>query len=153
MSMAGRGHVSRPRINGEPSVRSATAADVRVGQRLHMARCAARMTQNALAKHLGMSFQQIQKYEKGTSRIAATTLLRISQILNVSLGYFFEDFYTPEPSPGRTDRQLDALRHFAETAEGLELLRAYLAIPDRTARRRMLELMADLSAASGAHPG
>jgi transcriptional regulator with XRE-family HTH domain len=86
--------------------------DIHVGQRLRAARLLAGFSQGMLGKHVGLTFQQVQKYEKGVNRIGASRLQQFAQLLNVPPGYFFEptaaDGETPPVSPdGRGASQRD----------------------------------------------
>lgn len=122
--------------------------DVHVGQRLKNRRRLLGLSQEALGRQLGLTFQQIQKYERGMTRVSASRLLQLSIILEVPISYFFEgipnaptESGTMSPEDGRRQRDL------------LELTRAYQAIPDKSLRQRLLELckaMADREPKIGA---
>ena len=75
---------------------AATAVDVHIGQRLRMRRKLAGLSQEQLAERLGVTFQQVQKYEKGTNRISASRLFGAARLLSVPVSYFFEGLATPE---------------------------------------------------------
>jgi len=86
-----------------------TACDREIGARVKTLRLFRRVTQSALAKRLGVSFQQVQKYELGANRISAGRLFQIAQVLNVEIGFFFEDIeidvsLKAEPSPSQLTR-------------------------------------------------
>lgn len=101
------------------------------------------MSQERLGKELGVTFQQVQKYEKGTNRISASRLADISKILDVSPGYFFEDFSTgkrpSQPHPTRPETS-DPLNK----RETLELVRAYYRISDPKVRQHITALIRSL---------
>src|ERR1700693_1434708 len=78
--------------------------DVFVGQRVRQRRLQAGLTQLALAELLGVSFQQVQKYETATNRVSASTLFRLCQALGVPPGFFFEGYVEPDPSQKRRKR-------------------------------------------------
>ena len=109
--------------------------DAHVGKRLRLRRNILRITQQELAKMLGLTFQQVQKYEKGNNRISASRLWDISQILGVSLDFFFEDIdeQTAIKSPRPKDK--DYLAEFTDDPmqreETLQLVRAYYKIHNR----------------------
>ena len=78
--------------------------DLYVGARFRSLRAMRSLSQTEIAEKLGISFQQVQKYEKGTNRISASTLYRISRILNVQPNYFFEGLQDEEPDAAEDDR-------------------------------------------------
>ena len=81
------------------TVKAATAVDVHIGQRLRMRRKLAGLSQEQLAERLGVTFQQVQKYEKGTNRISASRLFGAARLLSVPVSYFFEGLATSEAEP------------------------------------------------------
>lgn len=112
--------------------------DVHVGARVRLRRTALKMSQDKLGEAVGLTFQQIQKYERGTNRIGASRLFEFSTFLDVPISYFFEDL------PG--DALLSA--HEADIAmavdlgpETLRLIKQYYRIADRDVRRRLYELI------------
>lgn len=132
--------------------------DVHVGKRLRTRRTLLGLTQIVLAEAIGLTFQQLQKYEKGANRIGASRLYDLSQILDVEMGYFFDemDKATQKESPAQIvhrkatssaqvpSRSEDPL-HKRET---LELVRAYYKISDcgiRTDIRKLVQATADAS--------
>lgn len=127
--------------------------DVHVGGRIRLRRSVMGMTQTALAERLGLTFQQVQKYERGTNRVAASRLYRIAVILEVPLSFFFDDAIHSAPKENpvdiakasglyRSDRALDTIVDAGlfdrETAE---LLRAYYRIGNVSVRRHLLSLI------------
>ncbi len=126
--------------------------DIHVGSRLKLRRTMMGMTQEKLGESLGVTFQQVQKYEKGTNRIGASRLQEISEILEAPVSFFFED-----ASPIDLNR-VDHREHagFADsgdsfsvpgetTGEGLELARAFSRIRDPRVRRRVIDLVETLA--------
>ena len=117
--------------------------DVAVGNRVRGRRILMGLSQERLGKELGVTFQQVQKYEKGTNRISASRLADISKILEVPPGYFFEDFSAArrpsQPQPGKTDTT-DPLNK----RETLELVRAYYRISDPRVRQHITALIRSL---------
>ena len=114
--------------------------DVQVGNRVRIRRMLIGMSQERLGDLLGLTFQQVQKYEKGVNRIGAGRLYEVSRILNVPVGYFFEGM-TDVPQNGHHpahDSEMVASR------ETLELVRAYYRIEDPTVRRRLVDLLRSL---------
>lgn len=113
--------------------------DIHVGSRLRLRRTLQGMTQNTLAKALGLSFQQIQKYERGTNRIASSRLYQFSQILDAPIAYFFQGApKVGDAQPRETGRNAAAFQSKRET---LELVRAYTRISDSNARKRLLNVV------------
>lgn len=131
--------------------------DVHVGHRLRLRRVLLGLSQQRLANCLGLSFQQVQKYEKGTNRVAAGRLHELAQILDVPVGFFFEDpptFSEKVPAPDvRHDPLSGSVRAengpgldpgFDPKRETLELVRAYYRIRQPGVRKKLLELIRDL---------
>lgn len=118
--------------------------DILVGQRLKLRRTILGLSQTEVANTIDVTFQQIQKYERGANRISASTLYRFAIALGVSVSYFFED--APKTSEDATTAE-NALFDPAtmSTRETLEMVRAYyrIAIPD--IRRRVFELVKSLT--------
>lgn len=121
--------------------------DVHVGSRVRMRRMELGMSQERLGKLLGLTFQQIQKYEKGANRIGASRLYSIAQFLETPVQFFFDDL----PAEARADlpggeSQTGAppdirIADFVSTAEGLELNRSFQRITDHATRRHLAELV------------
>ncbi|MEM6463159.1 MAG: helix-turn-helix domain-containing protein, partial [Pseudomonadota bacterium] len=109
------------------------------------------MSQEKLGESLGITFQQIQKYEKGTNRVGASRLQNISSILNVPVAFFFEDA-PGDPSTGKSSAS-DAsssnyVVDFLSSSEGLQLNRAFVRIKDPKVRRKLVDLVKALAADS-----
>ena len=118
--------------------RSPSAVDRQVGVRVRMRRLMLDMSQERLAAALGLSFQQLQKYEKGANRIGAGRLQQLAEILRVPVSFFFEDF----PAPGRKQAPLPSyLSEFLATTDGLAVSRAFTAIRDARQRRCIVNLL------------
>lgn len=131
--------------------------DVHVGARLRLRRNLLGMSQEQLAKACGLTFQQIQKYERGTNRMGSSRLFQFAKLLDVSISYFFDDvraeriapyvaagFAEQEQAPlegvtGPTDNEI---LHRRET---LELIRAYYRINDTKTRRKVYELIKSIA--------
>jgi transcriptional regulator with XRE-family HTH domain len=114
-----------------------TAIDRQVGIRVRMRRLTLDMSQEQLAAGLGVTFQQVQKYEKGHNRIGASRLQQLAEILQVPVGFFFEDFAVP----GRTRASLSDLSNLLATADGQALSRAFMNIRDARQRRCIVILL------------
>ncbi|MCP5432956.1 MAG: helix-turn-helix transcriptional regulator [Alphaproteobacteria bacterium] len=129
--------------------KSPNPIDVHVGGRVRLRRMLIGMSQERLGELLGLTFQQVQKYEKGANRIGASRLFQISRILNVPVQFFFDD--VPEtPDRGRNAEgfaeadQTPLIMNFVSSAEGLELNRAFTAIADPNVRKRIIDLVRSL---------
>lgn len=116
------------------------AIDVEVGARLRARRVMSGMSQSSLAEGLGITFQQVQKYEKGSNRIGSSRLQTIANILGVPVAYFFEQCGEMSPSPNIDD----GLAGFLSSPEGLELNRAFRGIADPRVRRTFVALVKSL---------
>ncbi len=119
--------------------------DVHVGSRVRMRRTLLGMSQEKLGEALGLTFQQVQKYERGANRVGASRLYQISRILDVPVSFFFDEMTGAAPS---SSAQLVGLSEESEPAsfdpmakrETLELVRAYYRIVDPRVRKRIFEL-------------
>ncbi|NEJ74842.1 helix-turn-helix domain-containing protein [Rhizobium phaseoli] len=122
--------------------KSPNSIDVYVGNRVRVRRKTLGMTQHGLAELLGITFQQIQKYEKGTNRIGASRLQRISEILRVPIGFFFEN-----DGSGPIEGETSELNKFLSSKEGLALNKAFIAIEDPNIRQKLVALAKSLAVA------
>ena len=99
------------------------------------------MSQEKLGEACGITFQQIQKYEKGTNRMGASRLHQIARILQVPVEFFYEGAPSgPDPGGPIVDRSSRAMTDFLATSEGLELVKAFMAVKDAKVRRRIIDL-------------
>jgi len=120
--------------------------DVHVGGRIRLRRNMLGMSQEKLGEQLGITFQQIQKYEKGTNRVGASRLQAISSILEAPVAYFFDG----APGGGGVegfaeDGQTDYVVDFLSSSEGLQLNRAFARISDPNIRRKIIDLVRTLA--------
>ena len=130
------------------------AVDIHIGARLRKLRSMLGMSQDQLGRSLGLTFQQIQKYEHGTNRIAASRLFQIAKILNVPIAYFFEEMEiasssAPKPKgfseAGQAALEVVAGAEAPEHREALEFWRVYNRIDNVKQRRKMYELMRSIT--------
>lgn len=134
----------------ETTGRKPNPVDVHVGSRVRYRRMIVGMSQEKLGEKMNLTFQQIQKYEKGTNRIGASRLFQLSKILEVPVGYFFEDAFVAV-APARTAEGLHEpeqegyLLDFLNSREGLDLNKAFAKIQDPKVRRRVIDLVRALS--------
>ena len=121
--------------------------DKHVGSRVRMRRLVLGMSQQKLGDGLGLTFQQVQKYEKGTNRIGASRLQHISHILHVPVPFFFEGAqYLPGQPEGIGDAPSPAyVCDFLATTDGIALTKAFMRIKDISLRRRIVELVEELA--------
>lgn len=126
--------------------KSTNAVDAYVGERVRLRRKMLGMSQASLAVALGITFQQIQKYEKGVNRIGASRLLRIAEIFGVAVGFFFENDPT-QPRDSAAAPETDAVALFMASKEGLALGKAFIAIEDANVRQKLLALTRSLGSA------
>jgi transcriptional regulator with XRE-family HTH domain len=127
--------------------RGATAVDTHIGQKLRARRILLGMSQTELADAAGISFQQIQKYEKGTNRVGASRLQQFSNALGVSPIYFFEGAPTvgkkiSAPSEGELPES--AILSFLASREGATLVRGFLAIKQKQIRQNVIDFIETL---------
>ena len=129
--------------------------DVHVGARVRMRRTLLGMTQTDLGDALGLTFQQVQKYERGTNRISASRLYDLSRVLDMSIEHFFEDM-PPEvaarPPAKRRDKAIEPVSHDPDLMarqETLEFVRGYYKIRDPLCRKRVYEMAKALGADAG----
>jgi transcriptional regulator with XRE-family HTH domain len=121
--------------------------DRHVGSRVRMRRMLIGMSQEKLGEALGLTFQQVQKYEKGTNRIGASRLHRIASVLGVPIEFFYED--APHGSAAASgfaeSSSSTYMSDFLSSNEGVQLVKAFLAIKDPKIRRKVVELIAVLA--------
>ena len=116
--------------------------DVHVGKRIRHRRWLVGMTQQQLAEHVGIKFQQIQKYETGANRVSASRLWDIAESLDVPVSFFFEGMEEGVDAGETSDSAVPA--DLLGDKEALDLVRSYYAIPENQ-RRRLFELARVLS--------
>jgi transcriptional regulator with XRE-family HTH domain len=116
--------------------------DKHVGARLRMRRLMLDMSQEEIAKALGLTFQQVQKYEKGANRISASRLQHLCKVLGVQVPFFFEGL----PDMPEVDGESAALNGVLATADGLALVTAYTRIRDPKVRRAIVALVEQITA-------
>lgn len=131
--------------------------DVYVGARVKMRRSLLGMSQEKLGELIGLTFQQVQKYERGLNRISASRLFDISKVLEVPISFFFEEM--DEQVADLSPRMLAGASGLSEEPvlfdydpmtkkETLELVRCYYMIPDRKMAKKLLELIKTMASSS-----
>jgi transcriptional regulator with XRE-family HTH domain len=119
--------------------RSPNPIDVHVGLQVRLRRKELKISQEKLAEALGLTFQQVQKYERGANRISASKLYEIAQALDVPIGWFFGGLSDPTGAREIDDRP--AAHGFLTTQEGVDLANFFPRIQPRRVRRRLVELV------------
>jgi transcriptional regulator with XRE-family HTH domain len=132
--------------NGDPD-RKITPVDAHVGARVRMRRTALGMSQQQLADQLGLTFQQVQKYERGINRISASKLYETARALQTTVAAFFEDLGGESPGDdpgGPPDAEKETAPDPMQTEEGRELSAAFARLRHPGVRRRLLALVKSL---------
>ena len=133
-------------MNDRISTRSPTPVDKHVGIKVRIQRLSLGLSQTQLGDSLGLSFQQIQKYENGTSRISASRLQQIASVLNVEPSFFFER--AAEPTSEAHDPLVYAnVVQLLASKEGVALIKAYAAITDAKRRRQVVKFAQNIARA------
>ncbi|MGH1418996.1 MAG: helix-turn-helix domain-containing protein [Hyphomicrobiaceae bacterium] len=135
----------------ERGSRRANPVDVHVGSRVRLRRMLLGMSQEKLGDQLGLTFQQVQKYEKGVNRIGASRLFDLAQVLGVPIQFFYEEAPTPNgqpanQAPGFAEAPAEGfVVEFLSSRDGLELNKAFVRITDPRVRRSIVELVRSLA--------
>ncbi len=122
--------------------------DIHVGSRVRLRRTMLGLSQEKLGDGLGITFQQIQKYEKGANRIGASRLQHIASVLKTPISFFFEDApgIQPEGASGFSETEsANYVVNFLSSSEGLQLNRAFVKIHDPQVRKKIIDLVKSLS--------
>jgi transcriptional regulator with XRE-family HTH domain len=131
--------------------RRANPMDVHVGSRVRLRRMLLGMSQEKLGEHLGLTFQQVQKYEKGVNRIGASRLFDLAKVLGVPVQFFYDEapngvIASAEPVNGFAEQPDESyVVEFLGTREGLELNKAFARITDAKIRRSIVDLVRSLA--------
>jgi transcriptional regulator with XRE-family HTH domain len=124
--------------------------DRHVGARLRMRRIMLKKSQSEIANALGLTFQQVQKYEKGTNRISASRLQHLCKILSVPVSFFFDGAMQADGLPGALEAEADgeavAFDCFLATSDGLALVTAYIRVRNPKVRRALVALVEQIAA-------
>jgi len=125
------------------SAKQLNAVDVHVGSRVRSLRIQMKMSQSDLGDSLGITFQQIQKYEKGKNRISSSRLHQIARVLGVTPPYFFQDpLAEAAPHDSAVMKDFD---EFCASREGVALMQAFVRIKDKVIRHTIAKLVEDLA--------
>ncbi|MFN3077551.1 MAG: helix-turn-helix domain-containing protein [Alphaproteobacteria bacterium] len=151
---AKEGGTTRVSTRGRTASGSPNPIDVHVGGRVRLRRTLLGMSQEKLGDAIGLTFQQVQKYERGANRIGASRLWDLSRVLDVPVSFFFDDMV--EATTSQSPRMLSGMTEEPSSfdadpmtkRETLELVRAYYRISDPQVRKRVFELAKALASAS-----
>lgn len=139
----------QPHVAGQIQMmakKSPNPTDKYVGSRVRMRRLMLEMSQEKLGQKLGLTFQQVQKYEKGTNRIGASRLQHISQILKVPVSFFFDGALGKQADDGSSKAPVaDYVSDFLSSSDGLALTKAFTNIKDSKLRRRVVDLVEEIA--------
>ena len=154
------GDPRKPASDGHPAERESRPSpiDVHVGSRIRLRRTLLGMSQERLGDQLGLTFQQVQKYERGINRVGASRLFDLARVLDVPISFFFDDM--PDGLAGsigggsrRALGMADAQDAFGDDTmtrrETLELVRAYYRITDPAVRKRVFDLIKSMGPGEG----
>ncbi|MGR0185382.1 helix-turn-helix domain-containing protein [Azospirillum aestuarii] len=149
----GRGAAGRPPHGDSPN-----PVDIHVGARVRLRRTLLGMSQEKLGDALGLTFQQVQKYERGANRISASRLFDLSRVLDVPISFFFDDMAEATAATTVADEVCASGIDTTEPdpmakRETLELVRAYYRIPDAAVRKRLFEMTKVLGKTGGDQSG
>lgn len=127
--------------------RGPNSVDRHVGSRIRLRRQLLNLSQERLGEELGVTFQQVQKYERGTNRVGAGRLWHLAKVLDVPVSFFYEGATENTAQAGFADSdQTPLVDDFIQSADGVALAQAFSRITDPKVRRRVLELVRTLAA-------
>lgn len=126
--------------------RSPNPIDIHVGTRVRLRRQVMKMSQEKLGDQLGVTFQQVQKYERGANRVGASRLWKMSQVLDVNVGFFFDGLdQAGAITEFSEDDQMPIVYDFINSTDGVNLAKAVSQIKNKAVRRQILELARSLA--------
>ncbi len=128
-----------------PRKKAPNPIDQHVGSRVRMRRIMLAMSQEKLGAALGLTFQQVQKYERGANRIGASRLHQISQILQVPVAFFFEGMPNALDASSGSALSMAQIDDFASDSDGLRLMGAFMRIDNAALRRRIVMLVQEIA--------
>ncbi|WP_068031573.1 helix-turn-helix domain-containing protein [Rhodoplanes sp. Z2-YC6860] len=129
--------------------KSPSPTDKHVGARVRMRRLMLGLSQEKLADGLGLTFQQVQKYEKGTNRIGASRLQQIANILKVPPQFFFEELPKGRTASHDAAPSTAYINEFVASSDGLALIKAFMAIESTALRRSIVHVVEQISDTKG----
>jgi len=148
--MKERNKVAETKVSGGP--RRPNPVDIHVGSRVRLRRMLLGMSQEKLGEHLGLTFQQVQKYEKGVNRIGASRLFELARVLGVNVQFFYDEAPGSKAAgvgtlaPGFAEAPEESyVVEFLSSRDGLELNKAFVRITDTKVRKSIIELVRSLA--------
>jgi transcriptional regulator with XRE-family HTH domain len=127
--------------------KSTGSIDKEIGSRVRMRRISIGMSQEKLGDLLGLTFQQVQKYEKGTNRISVSRLVDIAKILGVDIHFFFNGIKSVKDDAGFSEEEAPPyISEVMSTPEGLQLIRTFTSIKNARVRKSIVQLVSSLAA-------
>jgi len=136
-----------PDRKSELMKKSTGSIDIEIGSRVRMRRISVGMSQEKLGDMLGLTFQQVQKYEKGTNRISVGRLVDIAKILGVDIHFFFDGVKSGKADAGFAEEESPPyISEMMSTPEGLQLIRTFTGIKNPKVRKSIVQLVASLAA-------
>ena len=143
--------VAASKNNGGP--RRPNPVDIHVGSRVRLRRMLLGMSQEKLGEHLGLTFQQVQKYEKGVNRIGASRLFELARVLGVNVQFFYDEapgvVADANLAPGFSEAPEESyVVEFLASRDGLELNKAFVRVTDPRVRKSIVDLVRSLADSS-----
>ena len=136
-----------PDRKSELMKKSTGSIDIEIGSRVRMRRISVGMSQEKLGDMLGLTFQQVQKYENGTNRISVGRLVDIAKILGVDIHFFFDGVKSGKADAGFAEEESPPyISEMMSTPEGLQLIRTFTGIKNPKVRKSIVQLVASLAA-------
>lgn len=151
--MAAKKAVLKPRYYGKGKTGKPDPIDIHVGSRVRLRRGIMGLSQEKLAESLGITFQQVQKYERGTNRVSASRLYQLGEILDVSINFFFDGFNAKDPARvyGLSESMQEDFSWLEEKGgdlmerkETIELVRVYYSVQDPALRKSFMKMLKTL---------
>jgi len=140
---------ARPGGRGRRKADTPHPVDIHVGSRVRLRRTQLGISQEKLAVELGLTFQQVQKYERAANRISASRLFQIGKVLDVKVPFFYEGYSDADAPSGFAEPPAEAFQSdLLQRRDTIELFKAFYAIDDAALRRRLLDLARTLAAGS-----
>ena len=119
--------------------------DVYVGSRIRMRRTLLGMSQEKLSDQLGITFQQVQKYENGMNRVGSSRLFNISRALGVPIAFFFDGYREEGARTTKAAEDATSFNKLLNSKETIELIKAYYSIEDKAVRKKLYEMIKSIS--------
>ncbi|PHR60770.1 MAG: transcriptional regulator [Robiginitomaculum sp.] len=132
-------------MKSQHAPRSPNPVDIHVGTRVRLRRQLLKMSQEKLGDQLGVTFQQVQKYERGTNRVGASRLWRMAQVLDVPVSFFYDGLGDGADAEFAEDDQTPIVYDFINSTDGVSLAMAVSKIKSKAVRRQILELARSLA--------